>query len=124
MVAPSARSCASLLSNAVKYTPEGGRIAVRARRIGDAVNLYVEDTGVGIPKAALPKLARPFEWVNMDASKPTEGSGLGLAIARSLAELHGGGLRIRSCEGTGTIVLVQLPVKPQTGLEIVSAARH
>ena len=60
----------------------------------------------------------------MDASKPTEGSGLGLAIARSLAELHGGGLRIRSCEGTGTIVLVQLPVKPQTGLEIVSAARH
>ena len=73
---------------------------------------------------ALPKLARPFEWVNDGRIQADEGSGLGLAIARSLAELHGGGLRIRSCEGIGTIVLVQLPVKPQTGLEIVSAARH
>ncbi|MCP8937721.1 PAS domain-containing protein [Alsobacter sp. SYSU M60028] len=112
-----------LLANAVKYSQAGGRVCVRARRIGDSVNLYVEDSGVGIPKSALPKLGRPFEWVSMDASKPTEGSGLGLAIARSLAELQGGGMRIRSCEGAGTIVLVQLPAKPQTGLEIVSA-RH
>ncbi|MCZ8106041.1 MAG: ATP-binding protein [Burkholderiales bacterium] len=111
-----------LLSNAIKYTPEGGRVAVRARRVGEAVNLYVEDTGVGIPKDALPKLARPFELVNLDASKPSEGSGLGLAIARSLAELHGGGLRIRSCEGTGTIVLVHLPTRARTGFEIVQSA--
>jgi two-component system cell cycle sensor histidine kinase PleC len=46
----------------------------------------------------------------MDASKPTDGSGLGLAIARSLAELHGGSLRIRSAEGAGTIVMVRLPL--------------
>jgi two-component system cell cycle sensor histidine kinase PleC len=111
-----------LLSNAIKYTPEGGRVAVRARRVGEAVNLYVEDSGVGIPKDALPKLARPFELVNLDASKPSEGSGLGLAIARSLAELHGGGLRIRSCEGTGTIVLVHLPTRARTGFEIVQSA--
>ncbi|MHB2167815.1 sensor histidine kinase [Alsobacter sp. R-9] len=111
-----------LLGNAIKYTPEGGRVAVRARRVGEAVNLYVEDTGVGIPKDALPKLARPFEIVNLDASKPSEGSGLGLAIARSLAELHGGGLRIRSCEGTGTIVLVHLPTRARTGFEIVRSA--
>jgi two-component system cell cycle sensor histidine kinase PleC len=109
-----------LLSNAVKFTPAGGRIGVRVRRVADAVNIYVEDTGVGIPREALPKLARPFEWVNMDASKPTDGSGLGLAISRSLAELHGGGLRIRSCEGMGTIVLVHLPTKARTGLEIVA----
>ena len=110
-----------LLANAVKFTPEGGKVMVRTRRIGGSVNIYVEDTGVGIPKDALPKLARPFAWVDMDASKPTDGSGLGLAIARSLAELHGGGLRIRSCEGTGTIVLLHLPLKPPTGLEIASA---
>ena len=100
-----------LLSNAVKFTPAGGRMGVRVRRIGGSVNIYVEDSGVGIPKA-LPKLARPFEWVEMDATKPTDGSGLGLAIARSLAELHGGGLRIRSCEGMGTIVMLHLPAEP------------
>ncbi|PSC04503.1 PAS domain-containing sensor histidine kinase [Alsobacter soli] len=109
-----------LLSNAVKFTPEGGKVMIRTRRIGGNLNIYVEDTGVGIPKDALPKLARPFEWVAMDASKPTDGSGLGLAIARSLAELHGGGLRIRSCEGAGTIVMLHLPLKPPTGLEIAS----
>ncbi len=111
-----------LLSNAVKYTPTGGRIGVRVRRLGDAVNIFVEDSGVGIPKEALAKLGRPFEWVKMDASKPTEGSGLGLAIARSLAELHGGGLRIRSCEGMGTVVMVNLPTRHRTGLEIVASA--
>jgi two-component system cell cycle sensor histidine kinase PleC len=111
-----------LLSNAVKYTPTGGRIGVRVRRLGDAVNIFVEDSGVGIPKEALAKLGRPFEWVKMDASKPTEGSGLGLAIARSLAELHGGGLRIRSCEGMGTVVMVNLPTRARTGLEIVASA--
>ena len=113
-----------LLSNAIKFTPEGGKVMVRARRIGGDVNIYVEDTGVGIPKDALSKLGRPFEWVGMDSSKPTEGSGLGLAIARSLAEMHGGALRIRSCEGIGTMVLVHLPLKPPTGLEIVTASRH
>lgn len=111
-----------LLSNAVKFTPVGGRIGVRVRRLGDAVNIFVEDSGVGIPKEALSKLGRPFEWVKMDASKPTEGSGLGLSIARSLAELHGGGLRIRSCEGMGTVVLVNLPTRARTDLEIVSSA--
>jgi hypothetical protein len=76
-----------------KDLPEGGRVAVRARRVGEAVNLYVEDSGVGIPKDALPKLARPFELVNLDASKPSDGSGLGLALAHKIAQEHGGELR-------------------------------
>ena len=70
---------------------------------------FVEDSGIGIPKAALPKLGYPFEQVETNFARSYKGSGLGLAIARSLAELHGGGLRIRSEEGTGTIVLVRLP---------------
>ncbi len=100
----------NLLQNAVKFTPEGGRVTVRTRPAAGAVNIYVEDTGIGIPKEALHKLGQPFEQVETKAHRTHKGSGLGLAIARSLSELHGGGLRIRSQEGVGTIVLVHLPV--------------
>ena len=82
---------------------------MRVRPAGDAVNIFVEDTGIGIPRTALPKLGRPFEQVETEFSRSHEGSGLGLAIARSLAELHGGALRIRSEDGVGTIVMVRLP---------------
>ncbi|MFD1702176.1 PAS domain-containing sensor histidine kinase [Methylopila henanensis] len=101
----------NLLSNAVKFTPPGGRITVRTRAVGGAMNLYIEDTGIGIPKEALPKLGRPFEQVESQFSKSHKGSGLGLAISRSLAELHGGVMRIRSTVGAGTVVLVRLPVR-------------
>ena len=84
---------------------------MRSRIVSGALNIYIDDNGVGIPKDALPKLAQPFTWVDLDASKPSEGSGLGLAIARSFVELHGGGLRIRSSEGAGTVVLVRLPLR-------------
>jgi two-component system cell cycle sensor histidine kinase PleC len=99
----------NLLDNAVKFTPQGGRIAVRTRLAGDAVNIYVEDAGIGIPKDALSKLGRPFEQAETEFSKSHKGSGLGLAIARSLSELHGGSLRIRSQQGLGTVVMVHLP---------------
>ena len=102
----------NLLQNAVKFTPEGGRITVRPRNAGAAVNIFVEDAGIGIPKDAIPKLGQPFEQVETEFSRTYKGSGLGLAIARSLAELHGGGLRIRSQPGIGTIVLVHLPRGP------------
>jgi two-component system, cell cycle sensor histidine kinase PleC len=106
-----------LISNAVKFTHEGGRISVSTREVSGAVNLYVEDTGIGIPKDALAKLGRPFEWVDLDARQPTEGAGLGLAIARSFAELHGGTLTIRSTEGSGTTVLVRFPIRAGPPLE-------
>jgi two-component system cell cycle sensor histidine kinase PleC len=101
----------NLLQNAVKFTREGGSVVVRARRAGEALNLYVEDDGIGIPPAALHKLGRPFEQVESELNRIYKGSGLGLAIARSLADLHGGTLRIRSQEGVGTIVLVHLPLR-------------
>ncbi|PPE80586.1 PAS domain-containing sensor histidine kinase [Kaistia algarum] len=102
----------NLLSNAVKFTPEGGRVHVRARRIGGAVTITIEDNGVGIPRDALKKLGRPFEQVQNQFTKSHKGSGLGLAITRSLAQLHGGAMRIRSQEGKGTIVSVRLPLTP------------
>jgi two-component system cell cycle sensor histidine kinase PleC len=101
----------NLLSNAVKFTPEGGRITVRARASADWVRIGILDTGVGIPRTALAKLGRPFEQVESQFTKSHQGSGLGLAIARSLAELHGGMLRIRSTPGQGTFVLLRLPAE-------------
>jgi len=101
----------NLLSNAVKFTGQGGRITVRARSTSGALVLTIEDNGCGIPKTALSKLGRPFEQVQNQFSKNHAGSGLGLAISRSLAELQGGALKIRSTEGVGTIVSVRIPLK-------------
>jgi two-component system cell cycle sensor histidine kinase PleC len=101
----------NLLSNAVKFTGEGGAITVRARHVAGALMLSIEDTGCGIPKTALKKLGRPFEQVQNQFSRNHKGSGLGLAISRSLAEMNGGALKIRSTEGKGTIVSVRIPVK-------------
>ncbi len=100
----------NLLSNAVKFTGQKGRITVRARKAGGALALTIEDTGCGIPRKALRKLGQPFEQVQNQLTKSHNGSGLGLAISRSLTELHGGALKIRSREGVGTIVSVRIPM--------------
>src|SRR5215813_1161192 len=99
----------NLLSNAVKFTPEGGRITIRARSAAGRVRIAIIDSGIGIPRDALAKLGRPFEQVESHVTKSQQGSGLGLAIAKSLTELHGGTMRIRSTPGQGTIVLLHLP---------------
>ena len=100
----------NLLSNAVKFTPEGGRVRVRARIRGNALAILFEDSGIGIPGNALKKLGRPFEQVESLLTKTHQGSGLGLAIAKSLAELHGGELRIRSRVNRGTAVRLRIPL--------------
>jgi two-component system cell cycle sensor histidine kinase PleC len=99
----------NLLSNAVKFTPEGGHVIVRARSSGALARIAIVDTGIGIPKEALARLGRPFEQVESHVTKTHQGSGLGLAIAKSLTELHGGTLRIRSTPGRGTLVLLRMP---------------
>ena len=99
----------NLLSNAVKFTPEGGAVAVYGRERGGTVTIAIKDNGIGIPKIALRKLGRPFEQVESQLTKKYQGSGLGLAIAKSLVELHGGDMRIRSTLGAGTVVIVRLP---------------
>ncbi|MET2827708.1 PAS domain-containing sensor histidine kinase [Mesorhizobium shangrilense] len=111
----------NLLSNAVKFTGQGGHISVRARNTSGALILTIEDNGCGIPKEALSKLGRPFEQVQNQFSKSHAGSGLGLAISRSLAELQGGALKIRSTQGVGTIVSVRIPVTKATSQIKVAA---
>ncbi len=100
----------NLLSNAIKFTPAGGTITMRGGADGRFVSLAVEDTGIGIPAHALPKIGRPFEQVESQHSKKHKGTGLGLALSRSLVELHGGSLTIASTEGVGTRVTFTLPV--------------
>jgi two-component system cell cycle sensor histidine kinase PleC len=107
----------NLLSNAVKFTPRGGMISVRARRARGYITLAIEDTGIGIPRHAIAKLGKPFEQVQSQFSRNHQGSGLGLAIAKSLAEMHGGSLRIRSTVGQGTTVVVRLPVEGPVSVE-------
>ncbi len=112
----------NLLSNAVKFTPEGGRIIVRARAAGGFIRITIADTGIGIPKDALAKLGRPFEQVESRLTKSHQGSGLGLAIAKSLTELHGGTMRIRSTLDRGTIVSLRLPVDGRAEQDDMSEA--
>ena len=99
----------NLLSNAVKFTPDGGRVVVRGRMRHDSIHLMIADTGIGIAAQSLTRLGRPFEQVESQLTKTYHGSGLGLAIAKSLTNLHGGSMRLRSRLGTGTVVCVSLP---------------
>jgi two-component system, cell cycle sensor histidine kinase PleC len=114
----------NLLSNAVKFTPDGGAVTVQGRLRGRAVIVGIKDNGIGIPRQALQKLGRPFEQVESQLTKRHQGSGLGLAIAKSLVELHGGAMRIRSRLGRGTLVMVRLPADAAAAipLERIEAA--
>jgi two-component system cell cycle sensor histidine kinase PleC len=112
----------NLLDNAVKFTPDEGQIAIRIRQVPGALNIFIEDTGIGIPKEKLDRIGRPFEQVEGDLTRSYQGSGLGLAIARSLTELHGGSLRLRSAIGAGTIVMVHLPLDGRAGRITARAA--
>ena len=114
----------NLLSNAVKFTPDGGAVTVRGRLRAGKVTIAICDNGIGIPKEALRKLGRPFEQVESQLTKRHQGSGLGLAIAKSLIEMHGGSMRIRSKLGQGTMVVVRLPLeaRPQMRVERTDVA--
>jgi two-component system, cell cycle sensor histidine kinase PleC len=112
----------NLLSNAVKFTPDGGKVLVRSRVFRDSIILMIADTGIGIPPQSLTRLGRPFEQVESQLTKTYHGSGLGLAIARSLANLHGGSMRLRSKLGAGTVVCVSLPREGSKSKAKMSAA--
>jgi signal transduction histidine kinase len=100
----------NLVDNAVKYTPPGGRVTVRARRDrADMVAVTVADTGVGIPGVDLPRVTERFYRVDKARSRELGGTGLGLAIVKHLVLAHGGELAIESEFGKGTTVSFTLP---------------
>ncbi len=112
----------NLLSNAVKFTPDGGKITVRCRRRRNSVVLLIADSGIGIAPQSLARLGKPFEQVESQLTKTYHGSGLGLAIAKSLANLHGGSMKLRSTLGVGTVVCVSLPRDAKAKAKVSAAA--
>jgi signal transduction histidine kinase/DNA-binding response OmpR family regulator len=101
----------NLLSNALKFTPSGGRIEVRYERVGNNIELTVSDTGKGIGSEFLPYVFDRFRQADSSMTRKYGGLGLGLAIARHLVELHGGTIEIYSAgEGQGTTATVRLPL--------------
>jgi two-component system cell cycle sensor histidine kinase PleC len=105
----------NLVSNAVKFTPEGGRIDVMASRARDGgFQILVKDNGPGIPHDKLDKIFTPFSQVDNRYDRQAGGTGLGLALVRGLAELHGGRAWLESNVGRGCSAFVNLPVKAAT----------
>jgi PAS domain S-box-containing protein len=100
----------NVFSNAIKFTPAGGKITVRVSFTERRAAVTVSDTGVGIPALELKRVTLPFVQVANSLSRKYGGSGLGLSIARQLCTLHGGKLTIRSVEGKGTAVRIVLPL--------------
>ncbi|MEJ6482806.1 response regulator [Nostoc punctiforme UO1] len=92
----------NLLSNAMKFTPEGGTIGVRLKSEQDRCILQVQDTGIGIVKEQIPHLFERFRQAEGSANRSYEGSGLGLALVKELVELHGGHVTVESVYGQGT----------------------
>jgi signal transduction histidine kinase len=96
-----------LLDNAVKYTPERGKVTVTVRETNGWAELEVSDTGIGIPEDQLPLIFERF--YRADKSRASGGTGLGLAIARQVAEAHGGRIEVESTPGEGSTFRLLLP---------------
>ena len=100
----------NLVSNALKFTPEGGSVQVRTRAGGNQVVLEVEDSGIGIPVADQPRLFERFFRSAVAEDQAIPGTGLGLAIVKAIVEAHSGEISISSREGVGTTFRVELPL--------------
>jgi cell cycle sensor histidine kinase DivJ len=99
----------NLLSNAVKFTQAGGRVTVGARAEGNAIVLYVSDTGIGIGETDLSRVGDAFFQARSAYDRPFEGTGLGLSVVRGLVGLHGGTIVLESEPGEGTCVTIRMP---------------
>ena len=100
----------NLLSNAVKYSPRGGEIRVTARAGADGlVELRVEDEGVGIAAAELPRIFDKYVRIANQETASVRGLGLGLSLVRALVEAHGGRIEVESAPGKGSVFRVTVP---------------
>jgi signal transduction histidine kinase len=114
------QTVARIIDNAIKFSPDGSRIAVEVRRGAD-VEIVVSDEGIGIDERLRRDIGRPFVQVEGHLARKTGGIGLGLAISRGLIELMGGTLAIESTEGEGTRVIVRLKATAEPSASKIAA---
>ncbi len=100
----------NLVSNAIKFTPEGGTVTITARRLQGSVEIAVADTGIGISDADQAKIFMEFHQVDPGPGRRQQGTGLGLALTRRFALLHGGDVRVTSRVGAGSVFTLRLPL--------------
>lgn len=107
----------NLISNAVKFNTAGGQVVIDAGRLpDDGIAILIRDSGIGMTPEEVEVAITPFGQVDASRARWREGTGLGLPIAKSLVELHGGGLEIKSTKGKGTEVAVLLPSRHNVSL--------
>jgi signal transduction histidine kinase len=101
----------NILSNAVKFTPQGGSVTIAAEAMKSTLDIRIADTGIGIAEEVIKDLFLPFRQADASISRRFGGSGLGLAISKKLMELHGGEISIDSHPGRGTRVSLHMPAE-------------
>ncbi len=112
----------NVLSNAVKFTPDGGRLGVGVRPSGDGVTFEVWDSGPGVPDAAKTRIFDRFYRADGEG-RGRQGTGLGLAIARTIVQTHDGSIRVEDREGGGSRFLLELPARPPGSAESTTDER-
>jgi CheY-like chemotaxis protein len=113
----------NLVANAIKFTPRGGRVELRLRRVNTHAEIVIEDTGPGIPRSFLPHVFERFRQADGSSTRAHGGLGLGLAIVRHLVEAHGGTVHADSPgEGRGSVFTVRLPIMGQEPVASVVAS--
>jgi CheY-like chemotaxis protein/anti-sigma regulatory factor (Ser/Thr protein kinase) len=120
----------NLVSNAIKFTPEGGNVTIGALRSNDTVEISVADTGIGIAEADQRQIFHEFHQVDHGPGRKHEGTGLGLALTRRFALLHGGDVRVTSRVNKGSVFTLTLPVRasvppaPEPAAAVVTNGQH
>ena len=112
----------NLVHNAIKFTPAGGTIQVSAERTGDAIEVTITDTGVGIPEAELPRVFERF--YKSDKARRSDGTGLGLAIAKHIVHAHAGTIRATSKPGEGSSFSFTVPVAQPRAVRSLAPAEQ
>ena len=101
----------NLISNAIKFSPQGGTVTIDAKRVDDHVRIAIIDTGIGISDEDQKKLFKSFVQIDSSTSRQFAGTGLGLALVKQFVEMHGGKIRIESEPGKGSTFIFTMPIE-------------
>ena len=108
----------NLVSNAIKFTANGGRVSIQTRQVESWIEVAVADTGIGIAGTDLERLFVEFQQLDSGHGRQQEGTGLGLALTKRFAELHGGEVTVQSAPGQGSTFTLRLPLEATRAIEI------